>query len=81
MDFEAHFGRFFLEKTNFFYDVKVRRQPLKNLVKHRQERQNSRFELLREVRERCKKSKKNALKPMFFFTSIFKGFLSQLGWI
>ena len=54
---------------------------MKNLVKHRQERQNSRFELLREVRERCKTSKKIALKPVFFFTSIFKGFLSQLGWI
>ncbi len=39
-------------------DVYARRQPLKNLRKHRQERQNSRFELLPEVRERCKKSKK-----------------------
>ena len=39
-------------------DVNARRQPLKNLRKHRQERQNSRFELLPEVRERCKKSKK-----------------------
>ena len=39
-------------------DVNARRQPLKNLIKHRQERQNSRFELLPEVRERCKKSKK-----------------------
>ena len=28
-----------------------------------------------------KKRKKIALKPMFFLTSIFKGFLSQLGWI
>ena len=39
-------------------DVYARRQPLKNPIKHRQERQNSRFELLPEVRERCKKSKK-----------------------
>ena len=39
-------------------DVYARRQPLKNPIKHRQERQNSRFELLAEVRERCKKSKK-----------------------
>ena len=39
-------------------DVNARRQPLKNPIKHRQERQNSRFELLPEVRERCKKSKK-----------------------
>ena len=39
-------------------DVNARRQPLKNLRKHRQERQNSRFELLPEVRERCQKSKK-----------------------
>ena len=39
-------------------DVNARRQPLKNLRKHRQERENSRFELLPEVRERCKKSKK-----------------------
>ena len=39
-------------------DVNARRQPLKNLRKHRQERQNSRFELLPEVRERSKKSKK-----------------------
>ena len=29
-----------------------------NPIKHRQERQSSRFELLPEVRERCKKSKK-----------------------
>ena len=39
-------------------DVNARRQPLKNLRKHRQERQNSRFELLPEVRERCQKRKK-----------------------
>ena len=39
-------------------DVNARRQPLKNSIKHRQERQNSRFELLPEVRERCQKSKK-----------------------
>ena len=38
-------------------DVNARRQPLKNLRKHRQERQNPRFQLLPEVRERCKKSK------------------------
>ena len=39
-------------------DANARRQPLKNLRKHRQERQNSRFELFLEVRERCQKSKK-----------------------
>ena len=39
-------------------DVNARRQLLKNNIKPRQERQKSRFELLPEVRERCKKSKK-----------------------
>ena len=39
-------------------DVNARRQLLKNPIKPRQERQNSRFELLPEVRERCQKSKK-----------------------
>ena len=39
-------------------DVNARRQLLKNPLKHRQGRQNSRFELLPEVRERCQKSKK-----------------------
>ena len=39
-------------------DVNARRQLLKNSIKPRQERQNSRFKLLPEVRERCQKSKK-----------------------
>ena len=55
-------------------DVNARRQPLKNPIKHRQERQNSRFELLPEVRERCKKHKKidaRAYKRRFF-TRTFK---------
>ena len=39
-------------------DVNARRQLLKNPIKPRQERQNSRFKLLPEVRERCQKSKK-----------------------
>ena len=39
-------------------DVNARRQLLKNPIKPRQGRQNSRFKLLPEVRERCQKSKK-----------------------
>ena len=56
-------------------DVNARRQRLKNLIKHREERQNSRFELLSEVREQCKKSKKNRCEGLCkrrFVTRTFK---------
>ena len=92
MDFDLHFGRFFGPKIDVFekfllpdFELQLEIRSAKIVILPRENAVFYKIDILAlkwQPMKNIKKNRKNiASKSSCFFTSIFLGFWSQLGWI